>query len=48
MNNPMVKLRPNMKKTVNNIEISDGVSVLLVTYCLKEKPNNRKRTPVLG
>jgi len=28
---PMVKSRPNMKKG-NNIEISDGVSVLLVIY----------------
>jgi len=28
----------------HNNEISDGVSMLLVVYRLKEKPNNRKRT----
>jgi len=43
----MVKSRPNMKKGNNN-EISGEVSVLLVIYCLKEKPNSRKRTAVIG
>jgi len=37
-----------MKKYCNNNEISDGVSVLLVLFRLKEKPNNRKNTQVIG
>jgi len=35
-------------KNGNNNEISDGFSELLVVYWLKEKPNNRKRTLVIG
>jgi len=36
----MVKSRPNMNKMALNSEMCDGVSVLLVIYWLKEKPNN--------
>jgi len=36
------------EKNGNNNEMSDGVSVLLVVYLLKEKPNNRKHMLVIG
>jgi len=36
-----------VRKKGNNNEISNGVSVLIVVYLLKEKPNNRKRTLVI-
>jgi len=49
---PTVKSRPSMKKTViimrPLMELVHGVSVLLIIYWLKEKPNNRKRTLVIG
>jgi len=34
---------PIWKKQYNNNEISNGVSALLVVYCLKGKPNYQKR-----